>query len=155
MEKDNKKNIKLKEEKNEKKIQSEKENEMKNKINKEIFSNIIIAIILLAYFFIIPIIYNRFLQNKIFEYLEIPAIIFFVVGLYFLERSYKKDSGKIFLRGIEFVIISGHTLSIQYIVTKYNFDFQLYLTVSSYVFAIYYVLKSIIIYTKMMNYLKN
>ena len=47
------------------------------------------------------------------------------------------------------MIISGHTLSIQYVVTKYNFDFQLYLTVSSYVFAIYYVLKSIIIYTKM------
>ena len=130
--------------------------EIKNEANKEIFSNIIIAIILLAYFFIIQITCSRFMQNDIFEYLEIPATIFFLLGLFFFERSYKKDSGKIFLRGLEFVVISGHTLSIEYVVTKYNFDIQLYLTVSSYVFAIYYVLKSIIIYTKMRKeYLKS
>lgn len=69
---------------------------MKNKINKEIFSNIIIAIILLAYFFIIPIIYNRFLQNKIFEYLEIPAIIFLQQGYSFLKDHIKKIAEKYF-----------------------------------------------------------
>lgn len=132
------------------------EAEMKNKINKEIFFNIIIAIILLAYFFLIPVIQNKFLNENIFEYLRIPATVFFLLTLIFLEMSYKKDSGKVFLRGIEFAIISAHTLSIQYIITKYNINLQLYLTISSYVFAIYYVLKSIIIYTKMRReYLKS
>ena len=49
-----------------------------------------------------------------------------------------------------------HALFINHVITIYDFDFRVYLLTSSYIFAIYYVLKSIVIYTKArMKYLKS
>ena len=52
------------------------------------------------------------------------------------------------ITAIELIVISMYSLSILHIIRKYNFEFKLYLTASSYICAIYYVLKSIIIYTQ-------
>ena len=64
-----------------------------------------------------------------------------------MEKSYKTDSNAKIIRAIEFFTISIYTLSIMHIIKKYQYDFQIYTAASSYIFAIYYVLKSIIIYT--------
>ena len=43
-------------------------------------------------------------------------------------------------------MISFHSLSITHVISMFNYDFRFYLLTSSYIFAIYYVLKGIVIY---------
>ncbi len=125
----------------------EKQFNDKNTI-KTIFFNIIKAIILIIYFFAINIACKYIREEEIYEYIKIFAVIYLILGIINLERAYKKDSGKNAIFSIELFIISAHTLSIEYVISKFKFDLQIYLLASSYIFAIYYVLKSIIIYTK-------
>ena len=125
----------------------EKQFNDKNTI-KTIFFNIIKAIILIIYFFAINIACKYIREEEIYEYIKIFAVIYLILGIINLERAYKKDSGKNAILSIELFIISAHTLSIEYVISKFEFNLQIYLLASSYIFAIYYVLKSIIIYTK-------
>ena len=45
------------------------------------------------------------------------------------------------------IVFSAHTLSALYVITKYGFGYEKYLEYSAIVVAIYFVLKSIIVYT--------
>ena len=65
-----------------------------------------------------------------------------------LEKAYKKDSGKDAISAIELLFLSIHSLSIMHVVTVFKYDFRYYLLTSSYIFSAYYILKSIILYTK-------
>ena len=65
-----------------------------------------------------------------------------------LEKAYKKDDTSIALTGVELLVLSIHSLSIMHVINVYKYDFRYYLLTSSYIFSIYYVLKSIILYTK-------
>ena len=52
------------------------------------------------------------------------------------------------ITSVELLVMSLHSLSIMHVIKLYQYDFRLYLLTSSYIFSIYYILKSIIIYTK-------
>ncbi len=121
-----------------------------------IFKNLLKAIGIMGYFMVLNLAYARMNTERLINDIEVFAGIFLVLGLIFLERAYKKDDGKTALSGIELLCLSMHSLSINHVITFYQYDFRLYLLTSSYVFAIYYVLKSIVIYTKeKRQYLKN
>lgn len=121
-----------------------------------IFKNLLKAIGVMIYFIVLNFAYTRMNTDRLMNDIEVFAGIFLVVGLVMLERAYKKDSGNMALSGIELLCLSMHSLSINHVITFYQYDFRFYLLSSSYVFAIYYVLKSIIIYTKeKRQYLKN
>ena len=121
-----------------------------------IFKNLLKAIGVMIYFIVLNFAYTRMNTDRLMNDIEVFAGIFLVVGLLMLERAYKKDSGNMALSGIELLCLSVHSLSINHVITFYQYDFRFYLLSSSYVFAIYYVLKSIIIYTKeKRQYLKN
>lgn len=123
---------------------------------KTIFRNLLKAIGIMAYFVILNIAYVRMNVDRLMNDIEIFAGTFLVFGLIMLEIAYKKDSGKTAISGIELLVLSMHSLSIKHVIAFYEYDFRFYLLTSSYVFAIYYVLKSIIIYTKeKRKYLKN
>ena len=125
-----------------------KEKEFKGKMNKQIQSNILIAIALMIYFLILSTTYQILGQMTVLSATKILAIALLLLGIFVMERAYKKDDGKLAIHSIEVLVIAAHTLSIRYVVAKYDFSFPLYITVSSYIFAIYFVFKSIIIYTK-------
>ena len=125
-----------------------KEKEFKGKMNKQIQSNILIAIALMIYFLILSTTYQILGQMTVLSATKILAIVLLLLGIFVMERAYKKDDGKLAIHSIEVLFIAAHTLSIRYVVAKYDFSFPLYITVSSYIFAIYFVFKSIIIYTK-------
>ena len=125
-----------------------KEKEFKGKMNKQIQSNILIAIALMIYFLILSTTYQILGQMTVLSATKVLAIVLLLLGIFVMERAYKKDDGKLAIHSIEVLVIAAHTLSIRYVVAKYNFSFPLYITVSSYIFAIYFVFKSIIIYTK-------
>lgn len=144
METDQKENLKIDE--------TKEKNKEKNKITdvtvNKIFYNVLLAIIFMIYFFVLNIGYGAIMVQRLEKDIQLFAGVFLIIGLIFLEKSYKKDDGQKAITAIEFLVMSIHSLSIMHVVTRYKFDFQIYLTASSYVFAIYYVLKSIIIYTK-------
>ena len=115
---------------------------------KVIFKNLLKAIGIMCYFIILNFAYTRMNTDRLINDIEVFSGIFLVIGLVMLEIAYKKDSGKSAISGIELLVLSMHSLSINHIISFYKYDFRFYLLVSSYVFAIYYVLKSVVIYTK-------
>ncbi len=129
-----------------------KKNNEKIKIPKEVLNNIfycvLMAIIIITYFFTMNISYNGLVFEKMEKTLQLFSGIFLLIGLIFLEKAYRQDSGKKAVTAIEFLTLSMFNLSIIHFTKKYKFDFQIYLTAASYVLGIYYILKAIIIYTK-------
>lgn len=119
----------------------------KNIVLKKIFYNLIIAIVVMAYFVILNFAYANVNTEIITLGMKISTLVIMLVGIIFLEIAYKKDSETFALNGIEFLVLAAHSLSIKHVVQILTLDFQLYVLVSSYLFSIYYVLKTIIIYT--------
>lgn len=115
---------------------------------KDIFRNIIIAIGVIIYFAILNFTYFKIEQENILNVIEICSGVLLFVALILLEIAYKKDSGKFTISAIEFLVLAFHSLSIKYVITRYDYQLQFYLLTSSYVISIYFILKAIIIYTK-------
>ena len=125
--------------------QEEKEN---NKIiRKKVFENIIIAIAIMLYFIIINFSYLRMEENILLQGIKIASIIILFLSIAIFELAYHKDSGRIAINGIEVLILAIHTLTIWTVINRLKIEFDKYVLFSTYAFAIYYILKSIIIYT--------
>lgn len=122
--------------------------EISQEILKKIFKNLLIAGAILIYFAILNIAYAKMEEERLVNDLKAFAGFFLAFGIFFLEKGYKNDDGTNAIYGIESIVLSGHTLSIMHIITMYKYNFQLYLLASSYIFAIYFVLKSIVLYTR-------
>lgn len=122
--------------------------EVNEKYLNKIYLNILKAIIVITYFLIINLAY----ENISVEYMEVVIKIFSMtflsICIYIFERAYKKDDGDLVIQGIEILVLSAYTLTTIHVTNKFNFGFKNYSLVSSYIYAIYFILKSIIIYTK-------
>lgn len=123
---------------------------------KKIWVNISIAAILMLYFIIVNILYNKLNHESLILTLKTLSVIIMAISIIIFEIAYKKDDGIIAITGIEILITAFHTLSILHVVQVSAFDFRIYILTSSYLFAIYFVLKSMIIYTmEKRKYLKS
>lgn len=122
--------------------------EVNEKYLKEIYLNVLKAIIIILYFFVLNLSY----ENVSIEHLEIGikifTIIFLFISIYIFERAYKKDDDNLAIQGIEILVLATYTLTTDYITKKFNFNFKSYSLVAAYILAIYFILKCIIIYTK-------
>ncbi len=134
----------------------EKEKENNKMIRKKVFENLIIAIAMMLYFILINFSYLRMEEDMLLKGLKIASLIVLLLTIIIFEIAYHKDSGKIAIHGIETLILAFHTLTIWHIVNKLNISFETYILFSTYAFAIYYILKSILIYTnEKRKYLKS
>lgn len=115
---------------------------------RDVYAQILWAIGVIIYFFLLNLAYIKINSERLSIVIELFATVFLLVGLLILERSYKNDSGKQAITAIELFVLSFHSLTIIHFVTKFQFDFQFYVLTSSYILAIYYILKAIFIYTK-------
>ena len=122
--------------------------EIDEKYLKEIYLNILKAIIIVSYFLVLNMAYT----NVNSEYMEIGikcfTMLFLFIAIYIFERAYKKDDGKLAIQGIEILILAIYTLTTDHITNKFRFNFKSYSLVASYMYAIYFILKSIVVYTK-------
>lgn len=122
--------------------------EVNEKYLKEIYLNILKAIIVIVYFFILNMAY----ENVKSEYLELGikifTMLFLFISIYIFEKAYKKDDGNLAIQGIEILVLSAYTLTTEHITNKFDFNFKYYSLVASYIYAIYFILKGIVIYTK-------
>ena len=126
-------------------MEEEKEN---NKIiRKKIFENIIIAIAMMIYFIIINFSYLRMEESLLLQGIKIASIVILFFSIIIFEVAYRKDSGRIAINGIEVLVLAIHTLTIWTVINRFKIEFDTYVLISTYTFAIYYILKSIIIYT--------
>ena len=143
--------IKQEEAENKKNIILEKpkiSKEASQEILKKIFANVLKAIGIMFYFVVLNLAFVNMEQQKLIQDIKVFAATFLVVGLIVLEKAYKKDRGDLAIASVELLVMSLHSLSIMHVIKLYQYDFRLYLLTSSYIFSIYYILKSIIIYTK-------
>ena len=121
--------------------------EESKKINWKVCENLIIAIIVILYFIIINFLYYKLENSLIVLGLKILSMIILLASITIFEIAYKKDSGKIAINGIEVLVIASHALSIMQVVQITKIGFTTYLLISASVFAIYYILKALVLYT--------
>lgn len=122
--------------------------EVNEKYLKEIYLNVLKAIIIVLYFFILNLAYENINSEHLELGIEIFTMIFLFISIYIFEKAYKKDDGNLAIQGIEILVLSAYTLTSRHITNKFNFEFKIYSLVASYIFAIYFILKSIVVYTK-------
>ena len=122
--------------------------EISEKYSKQIYLNILKAIIFMSYFLALNLAY----ENVRTEYMEIGSkiltMVFLFIAIFIIEKAYKKDDGDLAIQGIEILILSTYTLTTKHITNKFNFNFKSYSLVASYLYAAYFLLRSIFIYTK-------
>ena len=135
----------------EKNIKEENKNILKlidKKTSNKVFINLIIAVLIMAYFCGLAIVYNNVNQDGIINIIKVSTGIFLIIDLILIELAYKKESKRLLIHVFEIFALAVHSLTTMYIIKIYKIDFKNYILVSSYIFSIYYVLKTILINTK-------
>lgn len=122
--------------------------EVDEKYLKKIYLNILKAIMIIFYFFILNQAYENVSSDHLELVIEILTMLFLFTAIFIFEKAYKKDNDELAIQGIEILILATYTLTTEHITNKFNLDFKAYSVVASFIFAIYFIFKSIIIYTK-------
>ncbi|MGN1269770.1 MAG: hypothetical protein ACI4UU_02740 [Clostridia bacterium] len=120
-----------------------------NKINKRVFQNVFLAIIVMIYLnFIILGFIN--IENDVFLVdLKVFGMSILALAIGIFEYAYKKDSGIHAIYGIEVLVLALITIGFIYLNIMHKNKFIPIVMLIAYVFAIYYIAKSIIIYKKL------
>lgn len=119
--------------------------EEEDKIHKRMFENILIADILMAFLYLVSLGALNIETPVFLKDLKIFSLGFIIFTIILFEISYKRENGKLAINGLESFAFSICILFSTYIYTIYMKDFDLYISLISYTFAMYYVVKSIII----------
>lgn len=123
--------------------------EEENKINKKVFENILIANIVMIFLYFISL-GSLNIETPVFiTDLKVFSTTLIIFTILLFEYSYRKEDSNICIHGIECFILAIFTLLSTYLYTIYFSDFYLIVSTVSFLFAIYYVGKSILIYIKM------
>lgn len=141
--------IEIQEEKNTNKFQFKK---IINKINEtvtgDVLANLAYSSMIMIYFMFFNMQYEVLTENILSKYINISSMIFLGLAIIMIEISYKKEKDSIFLYGVEFLLLAIFILLIKHIPKLLNCNTQTYILIGSYLFAIYYMLKSTVLYTK-------
>ena len=140
----------MREDMNEKNIEiNEEKNEVKpGNILTTIFENLITLICIVLHYILIIFTFNRLDENMFMNITKFFSLGVLIITIIIFEISYKKDSGKGALYGIEALMIAINTLIINNMMKRFNISFQNYLIISMSVFLIYYIFKIVILYTQ-------
>ena len=142
MNEENEENVEMNENKNGK-------NEAKSvNILTTIFENLITLICIVLHFILIIFTFNRLDENTFMNVTKFFSFGVLIITIIIFEISYKKDSGRGALYGIEALMIAINTLIINNMIKRFNISFKNYLIISMSVFFIYYVFKIALLYTK-------
>ncbi len=121
---------------------------IKEQARKNIFTNIIIAIIAISYFIFLILGSAGSTKNVRIVDFNIFSIIILGLAICLFEIAYKKDNGAIAMYGVEALTIALTTLFLPYVIFEVSEAHKkYYLMVSSYI-GIYYIIKCIYISVK-------
>lgn len=120
----------------------------KKDIFKNVFRNIITAILLTVYFFGVNLI-NLYMDSTTFVYqINAFSIILLITAIIIFEKAYNKDDDRTAILGMEILVLSLITLFLRYVTTKYSLNYMFCLTALTVIFLVYYIIKSVITYVK-------
>lgn len=129
--------------------------EVKKNIDNAVFYNLLTAISIIVYMCIINAIFLNVSESVFDICVKTFAIVLISATVIIFEIAYRKDSAKICITGIEFLVYSVIVLYIRYI---YLHTTQIYrgiiMTIPIFI-AVYYIGKTIIIYIKIRRDYKN
>ncbi len=129
--------------------------DVKNVINKKVFTNMTIAIVVMLYLFLINIGSMNIDSVTYINDLRVFSMLLITLTIILFEISYKRDSGALCINGIEALILAIFTLTFPYIYVLMNKKFNLIISSISFIFGAYYVGKAILVYIKgKRNYLR-
>lgn len=129
--------------------------EVKEKLNKRILINCLIAIGIIIYMCAINAVYIYAKEEIVNVFEKIFPMLFIALTVGVFEFAYRKDSGKIAIIGIELLVCSVLILYIPQIYANFEKKFCVNLAFMPIFCAIYYIGKSIIIYKKTEKDYKN
>ena len=122
--------------------------EYEGKVNKRIFSNILIAIIMSAYLMVL-LLGNQNIERNIFLVdLKILSIVIALISIIIFERSYRKSDRRLCLYGVEFLLLAFMSLTSVYILQMAEDIFMTVICSLTVGVAVYYIIKSIGIYVR-------
>lgn len=141
--------IEIQEEKAKPKFQFKKIIKVINEtVTGDVLANLAYSSMIMIYFMFFNIQYEVLAENILSKYINISSMIFLGLAIIMIEISYKKEKDNIFLYGLEFLLLAIFILLIKQMPKLLNCNTQTYILIGSYLFALYYMLKSTVLYTK-------
>lgn len=119
------------------------------KIHSRVFQNICIAVVIMIYFNFVALGFVNIENSVLVTDLKVFSIALLVISVGIFEYAYKKDSGRHAVHGVEILLLAFMTMALIYVNLMWQSKFVYIVALSAFVFAIYYVAKSIIVYKKM------
>lgn len=123
--------------------------EEEKKLSSVVFENLCVAITFMLYLFFIILGFINIKADVYIVDLKVFSCILLAIAILLFERAYKKDSGKLCAFAIETLFLSIATMGLLYVNIEINNIFLPIVATISLLFAIYYVAKSIYLYTNM------
>lgn len=121
---------------------------VKEVLRKRILLNCLLALVIILYICGIYLVHDYASDNIKNVALKVFSMIFIITTVIVFEIAYRKDSGKIAINGIELLFFSVYTLYISKIYENIDKYFCKVLILMPLYCAIYYFVKSIIMYKK-------
>ena len=119
------------------------------KIHTRVFQNICLAVAMMLYLNFVVLGFVN-IENPVFVTdLKVFSIALLVIAVGVFEYAYKKDSGRHALHGIEILMLAFSTMAFIYVNLMWPRKFVYIVALITFLFAIYYVAKAIIVYKKM------
>ena len=123
--------------------------ERQKKMNKKIFKNIMIAIVVILYLIFINLGFYNIDENTYLTDLKVFSIITIGITIILFEKAYRKDSGEITIYGIETLVLSICTFMATFINIQYKAKYPYIINLIALLFGVYYIGKTIVIYIKL------
>ena len=135
--------------KNELKANKKMPKEQEQNLLQKLFQNIILAVMVLVYFNFIVLGFINIESNVFLTDIKVFSMAMLIIAIIIFEFAYKRESGRYAVNGIEILVLAFVTMALLYINLMWSDKFIPIAVLISYLFCIYYVAKSIIIYRKM------
>lgn len=135
----------------EKEIKSKKKlpKEEAAKINKKVFENIGIAIVIMLYFIFMNLGFINIERNVYYTDLKVFSGTLLVIAILLFERAYKKENSNLCIHGIEALLLGLVTMFLVYACITTPLPYVYIVLSFSYIFSAYFIAKAIIIYVRM------
>ena len=129
---------------------------LKKDIVKDAVTNTIYLILVAIYFITFNTQGNLLDTDTLIKYIDISSMTLLSIAIVMFEVGYRKDKAKIFIYGIEFLVLAIFTLLIKHMPKVLGYTIKDYTEIGIYAYSAYYILKTAIQYTiKKQNELKS
>lgn len=118
--------------------------EYKKKIKNRVLKNSSIALIAIIYLIAINWLSLKLETQVYITIIKILCIFGTITSVVFLELSYRKDNGYIFMHGIEFLVLTTVTLFSEYAYVLFYKTYNIILACILMGIVVYYIIKTIV-----------